>query len=103
MKITANRTYRGATPPRPGALEKGAFGIVNGNPADEIKQNVDRIDISSSAIRAEIEKSARSITQQVTQPADVQRLENLRKSVREQSYHVPTERLVDAMMSWRML
>lgn len=103
MKITAYRTYQTASAARPGALEKGAFGSVNGNFADEARQNVDRIDISSSAMRAEIEKSARTLTQQVTQPADVQRLENLRKAVREQTYHVPTERLVDAMMSWRMI
>ena len=55
MKITAYRTYQAASAARPGALEQGAIGLVNGNPADEIKQNVDRIDISSSAIRAEIE------------------------------------------------
>jgi len=103
MKITAYRTYQPTSAARIGSLDKSAVNSLNGNFADGNKQNMDSINISSSAMRAEIEKSARTITQQVTQPADVQRLENLRKAVREQTYYVPTERLVDAMMSWRML
>lgn len=102
MKITSYRTYQPTAATRIGSLEKNAVNPA-GAGADETKQNMDRIDISSSAMRAEIEKSARAITKQVTQPADVQRLDNLKKAVRDQSYYVPTERLVDAMKTWRTL
>ncbi len=102
MKITPYHTYQMSGAARIAPLEKNAAAAI-GSGADLGRLNVDRIDISSGAMRAEIEKSARTLTQQVTQPADAQRLEELRRAVRSNTYYVPTDRLVDAMMSWRML
>ena len=78
-----------------GAAEEGR------QPAE---QNVDRLDISGSAQRSEVEKTAWSLTQQATRPASPQRIEALREAVQNRTYSVPAERIADAMVSsWGLL
>ena len=58
---------------------------------------------SGSFPRNEIEKTAAQQAQALTQPADAGRLDALRSAVQSGSYHIPTDKLVDAMMGWRIL
>ena len=102
MKVTSYRPYS----PRPGTVEKSAFSaafLTDEHPsAAELRAgsgNTDQLQISGAFPRTEIEKTAASLSQ----PADAGRLEELRAAVQSGSYHIPTERLVDAMMGWRIL
>lgn len=102
MKITPFRPYSTAGTTRAGAFEKSTASSFTASIEEEMR-NVDKLDISGGAMRSEIEKTAWAMTQQATRPVSQQRLDSLRDAVRNQTYFVPTDRLVDAMISWRML
>ena len=104
MKVTSYRPYS----PRPGTVEKSAFSaafLTDEHPsAAELRAgsgNTDQLQISGAFPRTE--KTAAQQAQSLSQPADAGRLEELRAAVQSGSYHIPTERLVDAMMGWRIL
>ncbi len=105
MKVTSYRPYS----PRPGTVEKSAFSaafLTDEHPSAELRAgsgNTDQLQISGAFPRTEIEKTAALQAQSLSQPADAGRLEQLRAAVQSGSYRIPTDRLVDAMMGWRML
>lgn len=105
MKVTSYHPYS----PRPGTVEKSGFSTAFF--ADEhltaaqhaAVGNTDQLQISGTFPRTEIEKTAALQAQSLSQPADAGRLEELRAAVQSGSYHIPTDRIVDAMMGWRVL
>ena len=106
MKVTSYRPY---SPRRTAAVEKGSFAaafLTEEHAAAELRTsggNTDQLQISGSFPRNEIEKTAAQQAQALTQPADAGRLDALRSAVQSGSYHIPTDKLVDAMMGWRIL
>lgn len=108
MKVTSYRPY---SPRRTAAVEKGSFAaafLTEEHAAAEPRLNgsggnMDQLQISNTFPRSEIEKTAAQQAQALTQPADAGRLESLRSAVQSGSYHIPTDKLVDAMMGWRIL
>lgn len=104
MKVTSYRPYS----PRPGTVEKSAFSPAFFADEHSAVQhaaagNTDQLQISGAFPRTEIEKTAALQAQSLSQPADAGRLEELRAAVQSGSYRIPTDRLVDAMMGWRVL
>lgn len=107
MNISPLRPYRTGVS-KVSAVDRKSFYTTVGTLAEEARQpaeqNVDRLDISGSAQRSEVEKTAWSLTQQAARPAAAQRIESLRTAVQSRAYSVPAERIADAMVSsWRML
>lgn len=107
MKVTSYRPY----PARPAAaVEKSAFAAaflseerLSAAEVRPVGGNTDQLQISNPFPRTEIEKAAASAAQTLSQPTDAGRLEQLRSAVQSGSYYVPSDRLADAMMSWRIL
>ena len=59
----------------------------------------DQIQISPEAARSqEVEQYARTVTAELCRPASQQRLDALRTAIQNGEYHIPTEKLADAMM-----
>ena len=62
--------------------------------------HTDKVQISPEGARkAEAQQLTRSIMAEIREPASPQRLESLRTAVANGSYHVPTAKLVDAVMA----
>lgn len=56
-------------------------------------------EISPEAARSqEVEQYARTVTAELCRPASQQRLDALRTAIQNGEYHIPTEKLADAMM-----
>lgn len=109
MNITPLRPY-GSGVKKVSAVDRKSFYTAIGALADEARQpaeqaqNVDRLDISGSAQRSEVEKTAWTLTQQTARSAGAQRIDSLRTAVQNRTYYVPASEIADAMVSaWRML
>ena len=77
---------------RPARMEETA-----GQPVQTGK--TDQIQISPEAARSqEVEQYARTVTAELCRPASQQRLDALRTAIQNGEYHIPTEKLADAMM-----
>lgn len=109
MNITPLRPYQTGVK-KVSAVDRKSFYTTIGALAEEARQpaeqtqNVDRLDISGTAQRSEVEKTAWTLTQQAAQPTAAQRIDSLRAAVQSRTYSVPASEIADAMVSsWRML
>ena len=109
MNITPLRPYQTGVK-KVSTVDRKSFYSTVSALADETRQpaeqtqNVDRLDISGTAQRSEVEKTAWTLTQQTARTAGAQRIDSLRTAVQNRTYSVPASEIADAMVSsWRML